>query len=277
LKKLGLLISINTNGSLLDDSMIRHLAKDPPLRMNISLYGSSDESYQRLCGQPSYEKVANNIRALREAGIQVRINSTITPYNGQDIEGIYRFARENELRIKATSYMFPPVRINDCRYGDAPHRFGPEEAAEKLLFCREQYLTAEQLANSWVGDPCGDTECSDGQGDPMGCRAGKTAFWITWDGRMLPCGMFPGEGYSVAQIGFKPAWEAVRRDCAALRLPAKCSSCGYRKICPACAASCLTECGNLEQPPEYICRMTKHLDWITREKYGREESDVESK
>lgn len=277
LKKLGLLISINTNGSLLDDSMIRQLAKDPPLRMNVSLYGASDDSYRNLCGQASFQKVTDNIRALREAGIQVRINSTITPYNAQDIAGIYGFAQEHNLHLKATSYMFPPVRINGCQYGDAPHRFTAEEAAEKLLLCREQYLTEEQLANAWVGDSCGDTECSDGQGDPMHCRAGKTAFWVTWDGRMLPCGMFPGKGYALAEMGFKSAWEAIRRDCAALRLPAKCSSCNYRSVCSACAASCLTECGSLEQPPEYICRMTKHLDRITREKYGREESNGESK
>lgn len=277
LKKLGLLISINTNGSLLDDSMIRQLAKDPPLRVNVSLYGASDESYRHLCGQPAFETVSKNICALREAGIQVRINSTITPYNAQDIAGIYGFAQEHNMHIKATTYMFPPVRVNGCQYGDAPHRFTAEEAAEKLLLCREQYLTEEQLANAWVGDPCGDLECSDGQGDPMHCRAGKTAFWVTWDGRMLPCGMFPGEGYSVAEMGFKAAWEAIRRDCATLRMPAKCSSCGYRSVCPTCVASCLTECGNLEKPPEYICRMTKHLDRITREKYGREESDGENK
>ena len=277
LKKQGLLISVNTNASLLDESMIRQLAKDPPLRMNVSLYGASNESYRGLCGQPAFEKVTDNIRALKEAGMQVRINSSITPYNAGDIAGIYGFAREQNMHIKASSYMFPPVRVNGCQYGDAPHRFTAEEAAEKMLLCREQYLTREQLANAYVEDPCGDSECSDGQGDPMHCRAGKSSFWITWDGRMLPCGMFPVEGYSVAEMGFKPAWEAVRRDCAALRLPAKCSSCGYRSVCTACAASCLTECGNLEQPPEYICRMTGHLDRMIREKYGQEESDGESK
>ena len=44
LKKLGLLISINTNGSLIDDEMFDFLTENPPLRMNISLYGSSNET-----------------------------------------------------------------------------------------------------------------------------------------------------------------------------------------------------------------------------------------
>lgn len=277
LKKLGLLLSINTNGSLIDGKMVDFLAKDPPMRMNISLYGANRESYRQLCGQPAFDQVTHNIRALHDAGIQIRLNSSFTPYNAEEIPGICQFARELELPLKATSYMFPPIRVNGCQYGQAPHRFTPEEAAQAMLRYREQQFTGEQLSKAWIVDPCGDQDCPDGQGDPMHCRAGKTAFWITWDGRMLPCGMFPGEGYSVAQMGFQEAWDAIRRDCAAVRLPATCSVCSYRTVCHACAASSLTECGNLTDPPEYICRMTKHLDRITREKYGREEPDRETK
>lgn len=271
LKTLGLLISINTNASLIDDQVIEQLKKDPPLRMNISLYGASNETYVNLCGTPMHGVVVKNIIQLHEAGIQLRINASITPYNANDIPGIYQFADQLGVPLKATTYMFPPVRVNGCKYGQAPHRFTPEEAAAYMLQCREQYLTPEQLAHAWIGDPCGDDACADGQGDPMHCRAGRTAFWVTWDGRMLPCGMFPTEGFPIPQMGFDKAWEAVRRQCAQLRLPAKCNGCTYRKACPACAASCLTECGDASAAPAYICRMTSQLDQLTREKYGRKE------
>ena len=271
LKKLGLLLSINTNGYLLDGDMIDFLKKDPPLRINVSLYGGSNEDYEALCGIPAFDRVAEHIRMAKAAGLQVRLNSTITPYNAGAVESIHRFARENGLHVKGTSYMFPPVRVNGCQYGQAPHRFTAEAAAEHMLLWREQTVTPEQLSAScipWNGD---EEDITCGRGEPMHCRAGKTAFWITWDGRMLPCGMFPGEGFSLAELGFDGAWEGLRTACAAIRMPAACTDCRWRAVCPACAASCLTETGGFDRPPEYICRMTKYLDRITREKYPPKE------
>ena len=53
LKKLGLLISINTNGTLIDRETVEWLREDPPMRMNVTLYGSSNDTYKRLCGHPT--------------------------------------------------------------------------------------------------------------------------------------------------------------------------------------------------------------------------------
>ena len=47
---LGILISINTNGTMIDESMVEFFKKNPPLRVNLTLYGASPETYQRLCG-----------------------------------------------------------------------------------------------------------------------------------------------------------------------------------------------------------------------------------
>lgn len=269
LKKLGLMISINTNGSLIDDDMFRFLVQNPPTRMNISLYGCSDETYRNLCGKAEYGTVTKNIKRLHEAGISVRLNASITPYNAEDIEGIYRFAKEVGVQIKATTYMFPPVRVNGCQYGEACHRFDAKDAAAYMLKCQEQYLTPEQLANNAGDSFFPDDECNDGEGEHMRCRAGKTAFWVTWDGRMLPCGMFPNEGYSIKKIGFEKAWEEVKEFTKTVMLPAKCTNCSYKSKCPVCAASCLTETGDSRIHPEYICEMTKMLNALTREKYNK--------
>lgn len=277
LKKLGLLISVNTNGSLIDEEMIEFFKNDPPLRINISLYGGCNATYENLCGRPAFDKVSNAIKALKAAGIQVKINSSVTPYNACDIEGIYKFGESVQIPVKATTYMFPPVRVNGCKYGDAPHRFTPEEAAANMLKCREQYMTPEQLAHFHGGDPMDDElDCTDGQGEHMRCRAGKTAFWVTWDGRMLPCGMFPIDGWSVKEKGFKEAWRLVREYCANLMLPAKCKNCSLKDRCPSCAAACLAESGDTSVLPEYICEMTYLLEKMTSEKYRKGDSENEN-
>ena len=74
LKKLGLLISINTNGSLIDQDMFDFLSENPPLRMNISLYGCSNETYARLCGKPVFAVESRKSIRLQEGGISVRMN-----------------------------------------------------------------------------------------------------------------------------------------------------------------------------------------------------------
>ena len=68
LKQMGLMISINSNGSMLKGEVLRRLLENPPHRINISLYGGSNETYKGMCGLNAFDTVVENIRALRQAG-----------------------------------------------------------------------------------------------------------------------------------------------------------------------------------------------------------------
>ena len=271
LKKLGLMISVNINGSLINQEILALFEKYPPSRVNVSLYGGCNETYRNLCGNAAFDTVASNIRELRNRNIGVKINCSVTPDNAADIPAIYSFGQEIGSPVQATTYMFPPVRINGSRYGQAPARFSAEEAAYWQLVCREQYMTPQQLAQLSVLPPDQQDECGRNEGGSMGCRGGRTSFWLTWDGRMLPCGMFPTPGYCVKELGFDAAWNAVRHEAANIRLPAECTLCSHRNQCTACAASCLAESGDPSVTPQYICRLTRHLADLTAKKYGKEE------
>lgn len=269
--EMGLLISINTNASLIDDDMFTFLIKHPPLRMNVSLYACSDAVYEELCGKPACAVVKHNIRRLHEAGIGIKINASITPHNASEIEDIYAFGRGVGVPVQATTYMFPPVRINGDQYGCSPARFTAEETAKYMLKCREQYMSPEQLRNSSGMPMDEDMDCAAEEGEHMRCRAGRTAFWVTWDGRMLPCGMFPDAGYRIKDMGFDAAWTAVKAYIQTIRMPKECTNCSRKERCSACAASVIAETGNASIRPEYICRMTETLCRLTTEKYGKAE------
>lgn len=267
LRRMGLIVSINTNGSLLTDELLEVLTQDTPSRVNVSLYGGSADTYRSLCRADGYEKVTGNILRMKEAGLQVKLNLAVTPYNAQDVPLIYQFAKEHHLPIQCTTYMYPPVRVNGGCFGEAPARFDAEEAARQMLLCREQILTPEQLAAS-AGFPVEDS-CGEEVGSPMSCRAGRTTFWITWDGKMMPCGTFPTESaHDVRTLGFGEAWKMVRGFTARIRMSPECTGCSLRKSCPACAASCLAETGSPSIKPDYLCRYTRHLRKLTVEKYG---------
>lgn len=267
LRKLGLMVSVNTNASLVTDDVINAFKQSPPTRVNVTLYGGSEETYSNLCGVASYETVTKNIIRLKEAGVNVKINATINPYNAGDIDDIFAFGKDNDISVRATAYMYPPVRAEQNGELRACKRFTPSEAARCMLRFREQYLTAQQMKN-FVKPPLEtEDECS-AEGGPMRCRAGRTAFWLTWDGRLLPCGMFPDEGYSVLDLGVDTAWDNVRRDVSQIVMPAECTSCVLKDRCGVCAANCIAENGNSRIKPEYICEMTKTLDKLINEKYG---------
>lgn len=275
LHRMGLLISINSNGTLIDEETVEWLKETPPVRINITLYGASDETYARLCGNPKgFTQTARAIRLLKEAGIQVKINCSVTPYNVDDLEGIYAFAREEGLLVQATSYMFPPLRRDTSMVGQND-RFSPQEAAYQsacilaLDLGEDEFLRRVSRDESLAFPQEIEEDCPeiDGEGDGIRCRAGKCSFWITWDGRMLPCGMFPeGNAQNVFQIGFEKAWKQVHEEALAIRLPAKCSGCTLRDQCKACAAMVMTESGNFHTVPEYRCKMAKAHGAACRQK-----------
>ena len=260
MKAMGILISINTNGSLLSGSVLTQLLENPPFRMNISLYGGSRETYLNMCGVDAFDAVLNNIRRLKEVGIDVRINLSITPYNKDDIDDIYKIAKEMNLQVKATSYMYPPVRINEDA-DNCTERLSFQEAArcqvhwDKLRFTEEEFdLRAVNMKKMIVID---EEECSLESEWGVRCRAGRSSFWITWDGKMLPCGMMPWPIAYPMETGFDVAWEQIRKETNAIKLPEECSICKKKDICTVCAATCVTETGSFQKVPRYVCNMVE--------------------
>lgn len=271
MKEMGLILSINSNGSLLEGEVRERLLDNPPNRMNISLYGGCQETYRNMCGQDAFERVLGNIRALKEAGVDIRLNLSITPYNRQDVEKIHAISRELELNIKATSYMYPPIRVHGGQGGCS--RLTAEEAArcavewDLLRFTPEQF--AQRAENMQKRIALEERECSVDPDTGVSCRAGYSSFWLCWDGRMLPCGMMTNPAAYPLEMGFDAAWQQIREKTRQIRMPSKCAACDKRSLCSVCAAMCLTETGAFDAVPEYVCRHTEETIRATLDAWQR--------
>ena len=259
LHKMGFVLTLNSNGTLIDENIIAWLKNCPPVRINISLYGASNETYAQLCGNPQgFTQVTNAIRLLKNAGISVKLNCSLTPQNAKDLPAMVDFAKENNLLLQVATYMFPPIRKDGTLVGKNA-RFTPEEAAYYMAYA--DYLTrgaerflADEARIPALSDP--DEQC-DSIGDGVRCRAGKCSFWITWQGDMTPCGMFPTDGSpNVFRSPFSTCWEKIKQYVSQIRLPAQCSACSAKNSCRACAAMVVTESGRFDQVPQYRCDMT---------------------
>ena len=270
MREMGILLSINSNGSMLKGKILERFLETPPFRFNISLYGGSNETYRNMCGLPVYDQVKENIRTLRQAGVDVSLNLSITPYNKDDLARIYADAVELDVNVRGSSYMYPSVRVNGEQYGCGSRLSCTESAKyavewDKLRFTEEEFaLRAQNMANRINTDLDG---CPVEAGEVVRCRAGSSSFWMTWDGRMLPCGMMTTPVAYPLEIGFDAAWDRIREETAGIRTPAKCVSCEYKDICGACAAVYYTETGKFDAVPEYVCQRAKEIVRITQTVY----------
>lgn len=263
-RNMGFAVSINSNGTLIDDDMVEFLAANPPARVNMSLYGASRETYDELCGVPeAYDKAIHAVRAMRSAGITVKINYSVTKYNSSDMKGILAVARENECNIQIASYMFPPLRRDGTKVGNND-RLSAEEDARFFVESERHRMSEEEFqarCKARVEHAAGtiDEECMDAPTEHIRCRAGSTAFWIAWNGDISLCGMIPVKSANVRETDFEEAWKRVREDTAKIMMPVKCTVCGDREVCMVCAASCYCETGHFGETPDYMCRRTKAL------------------
>ena len=67
LREMGMILTINTNGTLIDEELAEFFGKHKPRRVNITLYGTDEETYADLCHYPGgFEKTLQGIRLLRE-------------------------------------------------------------------------------------------------------------------------------------------------------------------------------------------------------------------
>lgn len=262
LAQMGFILSVNTNGSLLDEAAVERLRRRPPVRLNITLYGASDDTYEALCRtRGGYSRVARNIDRLLAAGIQVKLNCSLIPENAGDLAAIHAFAAERKLILETNTYMFPPVRRDPACVG-RNERFTPAQAAHynleryRLLFGQEEYETYLQGILAGLAPPPGLEDCpADGPEGGIRCRAGNAAFWVTWDGWLTPCGMMPEPRVDLSAGDFAPAWRELTRLSDEVRVSAVCSACPDKAACHACAAMALAETGSAAGLPKYLCEM----------------------
>ena len=258
LHQMGFLIYINSNGTMIDAETVQWLKQNAPCRVNITLYGTSRETYQRICGHADgYDRAMDAIRMLKEAGIPVVINASMIPENADDLESIIQTGKSLGINTRVATYMFPPMR-RDSESGDS--RFTPEQSAAMYLrkqrcilppeaYCqllhRSGRPTEEQPADDW-----GTHE------EFMSCRAGRSSFWVNWEGNMTACGMldFPLVVHPF-QDPFRGCWEALTDRVRTTPVLKGCAGCDKRHICNPCVAMIYGETGTVDQKSPYMCHL----------------------
>ncbi|MEE0801586.1 MAG: radical SAM protein [Gemmiger sp.] len=262
MQQMGLQVSINSNATLIDEPMARWLGHHCPVRINITLYGASAETYQNLCGDGSaFEKVHRAVELLQQNHVPVKFNASITPENVNDLDEIIAYAHRVGSPIQVATYMFPPLRRDASLVGQND-RLTPEQAG--LARVRADFL---QNNPAWfLGQarrfqhfvPLDQIGAGEDRG-PMriSCRAGLCSFWLDWHGNMSNCGMYGSVTVERQGRPLRDAWQELVEKTAAVRYRPACAGCPNQPLCHACIAMVHNECGDLNGRPEYLCRMNE--------------------
>jgi MoaA/NifB/PqqE/SkfB family radical SAM enzyme len=94
---LGMMIQISSNGSTLyRPKTLNVLAKYPPYRVTLSIYGGTEASYDAMTRRRgSFKNFMRGLAAAHEAGLNLRINIVVSRHNSHEIPLMHEIAERH--------------------------------------------------------------------------------------------------------------------------------------------------------------------------------------
>ena len=252
LREKGIETAVLTNGLLLDEEMTAFFRQHPPAVIQVTLYGASEEGYERVTGKRAFQQVTENIRRLRDLDFPLTI--AVTPNAWMtDGEEIIRFLWEENFPYNINAGLMAPRSETGRSWADA------ELDTYIRMMKLRQSLKGKELEVECdpesLPDPGGN---QDGQTIGVRCGAGRSGFAIDWRGGMRPCNTFPCEPEDVTVLGFREAWSRTNHTATHYPLPGECQGCSYQKVCKHCVAEHAAGAQPGHASPS-ICAMGKRM------------------
>jgi radical SAM protein with 4Fe4S-binding SPASM domain len=254
----GLKMGLGSNGSLIDDVAAKKLKEAGIETVSISLDSNIPKQHDEFRGvKGSWEKAVNAIKALRENGVLVQVNTTVTQQNYDQIDDIMSLAEKLGVENFHLFFLVPTGRgvkiadISPAKYESMIKTTFAKAAKHKLNVrpsCAPQFMRiAKDMdldMSRWI----------------RGCIAGLYYCRVYPNGDITPCPYLPIKLGNIRENQFKKIWfnsEMFKnlRDFDALK--GKCGACEHRTVCGGCRARAyglssdfIDYCGDLHEPAD---------------------------
>lgn len=163
------LVRINTNATLINETLADDLVKYSNIRYHISLYGASSKVHDSITRSPgSFVKTVRAIDLLKSIGQKIRINSVIMKENFEDILKLKEMADGWRLPLRFDADLYPK---DDGSFMNTQGKISPEQRKGFDQFMAEHDPSFIKRLYS----------------EKSLCRAGYSFFYITYDGQVHPC------------------------------------------------------------------------------------------
>lgn len=254
LKKMGFILTINTNGTMIDEPMAQFFHEYTPRRVNVTLYGPDRDYYQRLTHHADgFDRCMRGLKLLRQYNIDTKMNISLVKSNEGTHQQLLQIAKDLDIPAVTNSYMFPCMRSNCAgKRHIVDERLDPETAAfesvefmkykredEFELYAKEIHHIIEQYEPRPIG---------------LDCRAASSSCWVNWQQQLSPCVMLEAPRFDLHQVPVPEAWQQLVTASTELPKHEECAECKLKLVCEVCYAGAAHEkkvCGNVD----YLCRM----------------------
>jgi len=253
-KRKGFLITLFTNGTLITEKIADFLADLRPFTIEITLYGGTRETYEKLTGIPgSYDRCLRGIDLLLERKLPLKLKTVALSINKHEIPLMRQMATDRGVEFTFDAMINPRI---DCSASPLAVRLKPSEIVQLDLENLERVSEWRRLARDH-----GSPVTVEGESRQIyECGGGLNSFAVDPYGDLSICVLSHVDRYNVREGNFREGWEkyllAVRTR--KTTRPTKCNGCGLKSMCGMCAANGELENGDAESPVDFLCQVA-HL------------------
>ena len=249
-KKKGLIITLFTNGTLITPLIADYLRDWPPHSIEITLYGITKQTYERVTGVAgSFESCMKGIQLLLERKIPLRLKTMVMTLNQHELWDIKKHVEDLGVGFRFDPVLNPGL---DGSKEPCKLRIPPEEVVKLDLADAKRLKEWREFCSKFLGPAKSDKLYI--------CGAGQTSFHIDPYGELSVCIMSRVPSYNLGQGSFQEGWYGfipkIREQ--KLETDYKCAKCELISLCGQCPGWAQLENGNMETPVDYLCQIA-HL------------------
>ncbi len=246
-KRLGMIVTIFTNGSNVTPEMLDLFHDYPPYSVEVTLYGASEKTYSAVTRRSGmFKRVLNNIDRLLSAGVKVQAKTVLMKENIRDAFAMEELAEKRGIRFRFDPAIFPGL---DGGKSPLVHRVSCKDAAEIEL-------ASDARLSEWISF-YRKMEGWEPSGALYECSAGRTNFHVDSQGKLTPCLLVASISYDLVAGDFMTGWRDVagRLTSKMAGRDSKCNKCRVRPFCGYCPGFFLLETGSEYMASSYICEL----------------------
>ena len=247
-KRHGFIISVFTNGTLIDEEIADFFAQYPPFSVEITMYGATPETYEEVTRVPgSYERYWSGLQRLLKRTAKPKLKTMALTINQHEIRRMDSIAR-----AMGCEFRFDPIlnkRIDDRNFSDpVKYRIPADDVVRLDMEFPERMKEHKEFCERMVGEPAKSDKL-------ITCGAGKASMHILPDGTALPCSMLISGGESIREKSLREIWEVDFRTLLDQKkdFRIKCDYCSLQNLCGQCMAWSRLEHGGSDKVVQYLC------------------------
>lgn len=247
IKKRGIFPTLFTNATFITPELAAFLAEWRPFSVEVSLYGATRKTYEKITGIPgAYDRCLRGIKLLTRHGIKPQLKTMVMQENIHELKQMHDLAAGLDLGFRFDALLNPTLGGG---LEPTEHRLDPEVVVELDKRYRDRAAGWAEFLEKF------------GQAKPsqtlFSCGAGINNFHIDPEGRLCACLLARGEHYDLRHGSFQDGWDGPIREFRMRRAPKlyACGSCTLRSLCGRCPGWAALETGKPEGSVDYLCRV----------------------